>query len=165
MESPDGQARRRLLGSLRDGRERRAGRGVFPPCDLGSGSHRQEINWMPEQMIKVWDPIVRVLHWLLVALFVVAWQSPLRSDLIHEWSGYACVAVVLIRIAWGFVGTHHARFKSFLVSPRVAGLYIRSLLDMRPPRHIGHNPLGGWMIVALIAVMVVICVTGWMFTT
>jgi len=116
-------------------------------------------------MIKVWDPVVRVLHWSLVALFVVAWQSPLRSDLVHEWSGYACLMIVTARVLWGMWGGPHARFSAFLRSPSATARYVRALAGGRAPRYAGHNPLGGWMIVALLATMAVVCVTGWMFTT
>ena len=33
------------------------------------------------------------------------------------------------------------------------------------PRHLGHNPLGAWMIVALLLSVIVLCVTGWLYTT
>lgn len=113
----------------------------------------------------VWDPLVRILHWSLVFCFVLAWQSPTRSDLVHEWSGYACVAIAVARIAWGIRGSRWARFDSFVRSPRTAWDYLRDLMSGRSHRHLGHNPLGGYMILAMLGVLLVVCATGWMFTT
>ena len=33
------------------------------------------------------------------------------------------------------------------------------------PRHLGHNPLGAWMIVALWLSVIVLCVAGWLCTS
>ena len=65
-------------------------------------------------------------------------------------AGETMLVLVLFRIIWGFTGSRNARFASFLRVPAAATSYARSLL--RPPHeiHVGNNPLGGWMVIALL---------------
>jgi len=116
-------------------------------------------------MVRVWDPLVRVFHWSLVGSFVAAWFSPVSQAALHHWAGYAAAGLVLLRVVWGFAGTPHARFSDFVKSP---GEILRYLMDMargRESRHIGHNPAGGAMVLALMAGMVTATVSGYMMTT
>jgi cytochrome b len=75
------------------------------------------------------------------------------------------VALLALRIAWGFVGPRHARFGNFVKSPRAVLTYLRDVALLRAPRYLGHNPTGGAMIVALLTMLAGTCVTGWMMTT
>ena len=68
------------------------------------------------QRIKVWDPLVRVFHWLLVLGFAANATVVEDDSKLHTWIGYGVVALVLIRILWGLVGTRYARFSSFPAS-------------------------------------------------
>lgn len=115
--------------------------------------------------VQVWDPVVRIGHWLLVASVLTAWLTRHRGGSWHEWSGYLATAVVLVRLAWGRFGRGHARFGSFVQGPRGTFAYARAVLAGREPRAIGHNPLGGWMIVALLATVAALGLTGWLFNT
>lgn len=110
--------------------------------------------------VRVWDPLVRLAHWLLVVAFVVAYFAHGGYLAVHRFAGYAIVALVAIRIAWGFVGPERARFTDFVPSPRALGTYVASLLRAREPRHIGHNPAGGVMIVMLLILLAALCATG-----
>jgi len=111
--------------------------------------------------VKVWDVAVRVGHWSLVALFTVAYLTgEIEVETLHAWAGYAILAIVLFRILWGFVGTKHARFSDFVVGWQATMAYARSLLSLRPKHYLGHNPLGGWMIVALLVTLLVVCWSG-----
>jgi cytochrome b len=112
--------------------------------------------------VKVWDPLVRIGHWTLVAATVGAW---LTHGKWHEWLGYAVLAVVAVRIVWGFVGASYARFAQFVPPPAATLGYGKQVLAGHEPRHIGHNPLGGWMIVMLLTTITGICITGWLYTT
>ncbi len=94
---------------------------------------------------------VRVFHWSLVTLFVVAYATADEIEKVHIAAGYAIAGLVALRIVWGFVGPRHARFSSFVQSPRKTLAYLRDLALFRAPRHLGHNPAGGAMIVALLA--------------
>jgi cytochrome b len=75
-------------------------------------------------------------------------------------SGYAILTLVLFRLAWGLVGSDTARFSHFIRGPRTALAYARDTWRSRHSRHIGHNPLGGWMVVLMIALLLVQATTG-----
>jgi cytochrome b len=114
--------------------------------------------------IPVWDALVRVGHWTLMSGVCAAWF--LRdAGKWHEWIGYGVLAVIVTRIVWGFTGSHYACFAQFVRSPAATLDYSKQVLAYREPRHIGHNPLGGWMIVVLLATTLVVCVSGWLYTT
>lgn len=111
--------------------------------------------------IKVWDPVVRVGHWSLVVLFAVAYLTgEIEVETLHAWAGYAILGIVLFRILWGFVGTRHARFTDFVFGWRTTAAYARSLLTLRPRHYLGHNPLGGWMAVALLVTLLLVSWSG-----
>jgi len=111
--------------------------------------------------VNVWDIAVRVGHWSLVVLFALAYLSgEIELGTLHAWAGYAIIAIVLFRIVWGFVGTRHARFTDFVFGWQTTLAYARSLITLRPKHYLGHNPLGGWMVVALLATLLLLCWSG-----
>ena len=114
--------------------------------------------------VKVWDPLVRLFHWSLVASFAVAWISADEWDDLHNWAGYAAAALIAFRLLWGLIGPRYARFSQFVRSPGAVAAYLRDLLAGREARHLGHNPAGGVMILLLIAGLAALCLTGWMQT-
>jgi cytochrome b len=101
--------------------------------------------------VKVWDPVVRIGHWVIVIGVLVAYFSGDDWQTIHVWAGYTVAAAVVIRIVWGFAGTRHARFASFVRGPGAAVQYVRGLADGSAKRTIGHNPAGAVMILLLLA--------------
>lgn len=101
--------------------------------------------------VKVWDLFVRVFHWSLVVLFALAYVTGDEENWVHNWAGYAILALIAARLVWGLVGTRHARFSDFLRSPAAAVRYLRDLAAGSARRHLGHNPAAAWMIVALLA--------------
>ncbi|MBP0483055.1 cytochrome b/b6 domain-containing protein [Sagittula salina] len=114
---------------------------------------------------RVWDPLVRLFHWSLVALFIAnaVFTDP-ESDL-HRVLGYAVAALLALRLIWGFIGPATARFSHFL--PTAAGV-TRQLCDIATGRkraHLGHTPLGALMIFNLLATLAGIAVTGYMMGT
>lgn len=115
--------------------------------------------------VRVWDPLVRVFHWALLASFVTAWISADEWDDLHEWAGYAAAALIVFRLVWGLVGTSYARFTQFVRSPRTVVAYLTEVLKRREQRYLGHNPAGGAMIVVLMATMLMLSLSGWMYTT
>jgi cytochrome b len=119
----------------------------------------------PPATIKVWDPFVRVFHWALAALFLLAYATGDELENVHIVAGYAIAGLLALRIVWGFVGPRHARFGDFVRSPRVVLAYLRDVALLRAPRFVGHNPAGGAMVVALIAMLIGTCITGYMMTT
>ncbi len=124
------------------------------------------ISDMPSSaMINVWDSKVRIFHWGTVLCFAAAWFSAGVDEQIHEYAGYTVAGLLAFRILWGFVGSRYARFRDFVPSPGTFFAYIKSLLGGRSSRHIGHNPVGAVMILALMVLLIVISATGWMMLT
>lgn len=120
---------------------------------------------MPLATIKVWDLFVRIFHWSLVILFVLAYATGDEIERVHIAAGYAIAALIGLRIIWGFIGPHHARFSKFVRPPREILAYLRNVLLLKAPRYIGHNPAGGAMIIALLAMLIGTSITGFMLTT
>ena len=119
----------------------------------------------PPATVKVWDPLVRVFHWAVSALFGLAFVTGDEVEGLHIAAGYAILALVALRILWGFVGTRYARFTSFVRHPRVVLAHLRDAALLRAPRHLGHNPAGGAMVITLLALLTVTGITGHMMTT
>ena len=115
--------------------------------------------------IRVWDPIVRIFHWSLVASFAVAWLSAEEWGALHHWAGYAAGSLIAFRIVYGLIGSRYARFTQFVRSPKTVIGFLNAMRRGDEPRYVGHNPAGGAMIVALILTVGAVATTGWMQTT
>lgn len=118
-----------------------------------------------ESEVKVWDGFVRVFHWSLVSLFAIAFLTGDELETVHVWSGYAIAVLIAARIFWGFVGSRHARFADFVQPPSHVLGFLKDMAAMRAKRHLGHNPAGGMMILALIAMIGAISISGYLMTT
>lgn len=114
--------------------------------------------------IKVWDPFVRIFHWSLVICFFGAYLLSEENQDWHQTMGYIALGLVSSRIVWGLIGTRYARFSSFVPSPSRLLAYVKALVSKREERSLGHNPLGGLMIIALLLAIITIGTTGWMMT-
>lgn len=112
--------------------------------------------------VRVWDPLVRVFHWGLVAVFAMAWLTADEVQPVHEIAGYTVAGLVAFRLVWGLVGSHYARFSHFIKGPRDTLSYLGDMLRGRERRHLGHNPAGAAMIVALLATLSGTAFTGWL---
>jgi len=112
---------------------------------------------------------VRSAHWSLAGCVLAAWltaELKLQSaEALHEWLGYAALAVIALRVAWGWIGPRYARFGQFVAAPSRVLAYAKAVLRGVEPRYLGHNPLGGWMIVALLATAALASLTGWLSVT
>lgn len=118
-----------------------------------------------QEMVRVWDRVVRSFHWALVLSFVTAWLTSHSSEDIHHWAGYTSVALVAMRLLWGVLGTPYARFSQFVRDPGTVLRYLSAILSGREARYLGHNPAGGAMVIVLIAAMGSTALTGWLMTT
>jgi cytochrome b len=118
--------------------------------------------------VKVWDGAVRLLHWTLVLSVAVATLSLWWLVGLHQPAGYVALAAVGLRLLWGCCfapRAGYARFAQFLRSPRATLAYLRQLRQGREARYIGHNPLGGWMVLALMACVAGLALSGWLYTS
>lgn len=112
------------------------------------------------QQVKVWDPLVRVFHWSLVTAFIVAYVTEDHFLGLHVQAGYTIIGLVLFRLLWGFIGTRHARFSDFVRGPQAVVAYLKSLLSRHPAHYVGHNPAGGWMVIALLVSLLLTTLSG-----
>ena len=113
--------------------------------------------------VPVWDWPVRLFHWSIVALLAAAVVTAKIGGNAMEWhmrSGMTALTLVLFRILWGFAGGRHARFASFVRGPAAVIGYLRSIA--RPPHdlHVGHNPMGGWAVIAMLLALLAQAVSG-----
>ena len=118
---------------------------------------------MSVRALKIWDLPTRLCHWSLVALVAMSWWSGEQGSEAfdyHQWSGYGILSLLLFRLAWGVVGGEYSRFAQFVHGPRRVLCAVRDLLTPTPLAQPGHNPLGGWMVVALLIGLTVQTVTG-----
>lgn len=115
--------------------------------------------------IKVWDPFIRLFHWGLATSFLIAWITADEWHALHHWAGYAAGCLIALRLVWGLVGTHYARFAQFIKGPATTLGYLGDIARGREHRYIGHNPAGAAMIIALLIAMAGCAFTGWLYTT
>ncbi|MEO6608113.1 MAG: cytochrome b/b6 domain-containing protein [Aestuariivirga sp.] len=117
------------------------------------------------QTKRVWDPVVRLFHWSLVLGMGAAWITSSIRDDTHQWIGLAIGGLLAVRILWGFIGTHYARFSQFIRKPSTSIAYLFEILKGSEQRYLGHNPAGALMILCLLAAILATVATGWLMTT
>ncbi|MGL5359448.1 MAG: cytochrome b/b6 domain-containing protein, partial [Shewanella sp.] len=101
---------------------------------------------------KVWDLLIRIFHWSLVAFFAIAYLTEGEDEWmnIHSYAGYSVLMLMLFRLLWGAIGSYHARFSHFVTRPQVALAYLKGLISGSAKDYLGHNPAGAMMIIALL---------------
>ena len=114
--------------------------------------------------VRVWDLVVRLFHWSVVAGCVLNLAVFTDGKGAHRWIGYAVAVALVIRIVWGFVGTRYARFAEFVPGPIGLAAYLKALAQGQAPRFLGHNPAGALMMLTLMALLAAVSLTGWMLT-
>lgn len=110
--------------------------------------------------VRAWDLPTRLFHWTLVVLLISAYVSFRFAEALgdftlkwHRWNGYAILTLIVFRVLWGFVGSSTSRFRTFIRSPIQALVYLKDLVTGRPRPFLGHNPMGAWMVMTLLAVV------------
>ncbi len=111
------------------------------------------------QSIKVWDPLVRVLHWGTATLFLADFWVFGEGNT-HNIIGYVLFALVLIRLLWGLIGSKYSRFSAFWPSLSEVKAHFKGLFSGDTEQHLSLNPLGAVMAVNLLAALVLISITG-----
>lgn len=115
--------------------------------------------------VQVWDFPTRAFHWSFAVMVVLAFVSSEADGgafWIHVYSGTLLLGFVAFRAVWGVIGSRYAQFGDFVHGPSVVSDYTQKLMTFRPPHSTGHNPLGGWMVIALLAVVTLATLTGMM---
>jgi cytochrome b len=115
------------------------------------------------QQVLVWDLPTRLFHWLLVILVIASFITGKIGGVwmqYHMFSGYTLLGLLVFRLIWGFIGGRYARFLSFIHGPSQVFEYARTLLKKDPPKYLGHNPLGGWSVLAMLITLSLQIFTG-----
>lgn len=108
--------------------------------------------------IKVWDFPIRLFHWVTVGLLGGLWWSGETGEMsLHQVLAYILMALLVFRIIWGFIGSDTARFGQFVRSPKDVYQYATS---KHKSESVGHNPMGAYMVILLLSLLVVQLVTG-----
>jgi cytochrome b len=113
----------------------------------------------------VWSIGVRFLHWTLALSMIGSFITHENGGALHENLGYVALAAASFRIILGFVASGYWRFSQFVRGFSTTLTYAKDVAHHRERRYLGHNPLGGWMVVALLTDAVATGFTGWLFTT
>jgi cytochrome b len=115
------------------------------------------------ERILVWDIPTRLFHWLLVVFVSISFVTGHiggNAMAIHEWSGFVILALLLFRLMWGFFGSRQSRFVTFVRGPAAVLQYAKGLARGDVLHYLGHNPLGGWSILAMVITLLTQAVTG-----
>ncbi len=115
----------------------------------------------------IWDIPTRLFHWLLVFSLVGQYVTAELMDNAMQWHfylGYFTLGLIIFRIIWGFVGSDYARFGQFLYGPKAVVGYLSTLFARNSHAHAGHNPLGGWVVVVMITLVMIQAVSGLFMT-
>ena len=113
--------------------------------------------------LRVWDLPTRLFHWLLAVLVVMSFVTAGiggNAMRYHEWCGEAILALLMFRVAWGFIGSSPSRFRTFLAGPATVFRYVLTLFRREADHHLSHNPLGGWSVMAMLLVLLIQAGTG-----
>ncbi len=113
-----------------------------------------------EKEVSVWDPLVRIFHWVLVGAFFTAYITEEDFLTIHSWAGYIILGLLLVRIIWGVIGSKHARFTDFVFSPKNIIQFLKDTFSLKAKRYLGHNPAGGAMVILLMVSLVITTSSG-----
>lgn len=133
------------------------------PDPVTNAAPDEEKKTLPSHRVPVWDLSIRIFHWLLVLLVVLSFVTGKMGGTVmqyHEWSGVAVLVLLLFRLIWGFVGGAQARFSVFVTGPRKVFDYARSFFRADAKHYLGHNPMGGWSIIAMLVTLSIQAGTG-----
>jgi len=113
--------------------------------------------------VLIWDLPLRIFHWLFACTVIASWYtSDQDNDLIelHMQLGYFALGLLIFRVLWGFVGTKHSLFSSFIPTPKRLVSYIKNMSNSRIESSVGHNPLGSLMVILMILLISLQAISG-----
>ncbi len=116
-----------------------------------------------DRTVLVWDLPTRLFHWMLVGFVILSFVTGHiggNAMSLHMLSGYVILSLLLFRLMWGGIGGKTARFSAFVRGPREVFRYASHLLKNNGQKYLGHNPMGGWSIIALLATLLLQVITG-----
>jgi cytochrome b len=108
--------------------------------------------------IRIWDLPLRLFHWLLVMAVIGSFVSVKLGGNAMIWHGrfgYFVLTLIIFRLIWGFVGTHHARFANFIRFPKAVLTYLKN-----PAETLGHSPLGAISVMVLLGLFLAQALAG-----
>lgn len=117
---------------------------------------------MKAETLRLWDPLVRVCHWSLVVVFISDYFLNEEGDSWHRWLGYYAVAVVLVRLVWGFIGPPSARWSDFWPTPTRVAQHGRALFSGKGYHRMGHSPIGAVVMVLMLLLMTSLGISGFL---
>ncbi|RUO63641.1 cytochrome b/b6 domain-containing protein [Pseudidiomarina insulisalsae] len=115
-----------------------------------------------QDTVRIWHPLIRVIHWWLVAAFVANYFLLEAGSQIHQWVGYSAVTAIVIRIIWGFFGKGYGSFRQVDLTREAFEEHLTHLKQRNIPAQSGHNPVGWLMIFVVIVLFVALGITGFM---
>jgi|SRR5690606_5878730 len=111
---------------------------------------------------KLWDPLIRIFHWSIAAIFVANYFFNEAGDDWHQWLGYIAVGWLVLRFFWGFFGKGAARWSDFFPTRVRLTLHIASLVKGQHYHRLGHSPLGGLVMIFMMLCILSLGITGFM---
>ncbi|RZF80174.1 cytochrome B [Pseudoalteromonas sp. CO325X] len=112
--------------------------------------------------IKIWDPVVRIVHWSLVGIFITNYFIIEAGGSWHQWLGYSAATLVLLRLIWGLFPSGYARIRAAIINRAAISAHITHLKERHIPTESGHNPIGWLMVFATWLLFIALAVTGFM---
>jgi len=113
---------------------------------------------------KIWDPVTRLWHWVLVLTVGVGWSFGkfMSFDTIewHFYLGYLTLGLMVIRYLWGFIGPPQVRYRALLPTPDKLFGYLRHVGQRKPSGTAGHNPLGSLSVILMLLAITAQALTG-----
>lgn len=116
----------------------------------------------PSRELVIWDPVVRMFHWTLAGAFFLNMFVTEDGSFSHRWIGYVALCLLGVRAVWGFVGPRRARFSDFVPTRSRLRTHVQHLKHRTRDPTEGHNPLGGSMAIALMALILGLGISGYM---
>lgn len=138
---------------------------MTPDKTIVSNTQKDSASASGSRNVTVWDFPTRIFHWSFAAMVIIAFVSSEADGAafwIHVYSGTLLVGFIAFRAIWGVIGSRYAQFGDFVHGPQTVSDYTKRLMTFRPPHSVGHNPLGGWMVMALLGVVLLAVLSGMM---